>query len=216
MGFNEFLERIVGAVLPKRDRIAHIEKLTLETVPLSITTRELEGVSIITLLDYRESIVEDLIRSLKYDGAEHSAALCAGVLAEYLREEIASIKLYSAKKVLLIPVPLHPSRERERGFNQMHKVLKHLPGEFRNGPLSLHAPKALARVKATRQQTHLSKEERRLNMVDAFAIMNHELIRDTHIFLIDDVATTGATLSNAAKRLEDAGATVRAIALACA
>lgn len=107
--------------------------------------------------------------------------------------------MFSAKPIVLMPVPLHASRMRERGFNQIEKVLQNLPEEFRNGTLSRIDAHSLVRTRATPQQTRLSRSERLRNVEDAFALASP--IDDAHIILIDDVTTTGATLIEAARPL---------------
>lgn len=208
------LGAILDAVVPPRARMARIKNLTAEDIPLSPTAHDLLGVKITTLMNYQKQEVQDLIQSLKYDGGGRAAHLCASVLAEYLMEEISSAKIFSTKKILLVPVPLHAARERERGFNQIELVLSALPQEFRNGTKARLAPEVLVRSRATKQQTRLSRSERLSNVAGAFAVPDAELVRKTHVFLIDDVATTGATLANAATPLRRAGAEVTLLALA--
>lgn len=175
---------------------------------------ELLGCRITTIMDYRDASTQDLIRALKYDGSGAAAALAAAALADYLREQLAETKQFSPREILLVPIPLHRSRTRERGFNQIEIVLKALPKEFRDGTLSRLAPEVLIRTKATKQQTRLPRRERLKNMQDAFEVSNPARIAKSHIILIDDVATTGATLKHAGQPLEKAGARVALLALA--
>jgi len=116
--------------------------------------------------------------------------------------------------MLLVPVPLHASRARERGFNQIALVLQSLPPEFRDGTRARLAPEVLVRSRATKQQTKLPRSERLSNVAGAFEVPDAGFVTHTHVFLIDDVATTGATLANAATPLRRAGATVTLLALA--
>lgn len=208
------LEAMLDAILPLRARSARTKQRSAEDIPLSPTVHELLRVHITTLMDYQNPAVEDLIRSLKYDGSGYGAHLAATLLADYLREEIASHKSFSQKKILLVPVPLHKSRARERGFNQIELVLKALPQEFRDGTLARLAPEVLMRTRATKPQTRLPRSERLSNVAGAFAVKDEPLVRGTHIFLVDDVTTTGATLANAATPLRRAGAEVLLLALA--
>jgi ComF family protein len=208
------LEAILDAILPLRPRSARTKALRQEDIPLTPTSHELLGSHVTTLMNYQKKNVQDLIQSLKYDGAGHAAHLCASVLAEYLLEEISNAKNFSTKKILLIPVPLHASRARERGFNQIELVLNALPQEFRDGTRSSLDPRALVRARQTKQQTRLARSERLSNVAGAFMAPHPALVENTHIFLIDDVATTGATLVNAATPLRRAGATVTLLALA--
>src|SRR3989344_4141707 len=105
-------------------------------------------------------------------------------------------------------IPLLKTIARERGWNQIDLVLKALPHEFRDGTLSTHTPHALVRTRATRAQTRLPRSERLSNVAGAFSLTDGALVRDSHIFLVDDVTTTGATLANAANPLRRAGAKV--------
>lgn len=195
--FAVAIQSILDTILPRKERVVRIDSYVPEDIPVTPHEHDMCGVRIITLMQYREQVVEDLIRALKYDRSGHAATLLASVLAEYLREEIASIRAFSTRPVILIPVPLHESRLRERGFNQVEKVLLELPQEFHDGISSHVASSLLMRIRATPQQTRLSRAERLHNVRGAFALMNTP--PDSHIILIDDVTTTGATLSEAAK-----------------
>jgi predicted amidophosphoribosyltransferase len=164
-------------------------------------------------LDYKDPHVIDLVRALKYEHSGPAADICAAALADYLREEISGLRVFSPRPIILAAMPLHSSRVRERGFNQMQKVLSRLPSEFRTGELSRISDKAIMRTKPTSQQARLTRSERLDNVADAFAAFPAE-VRGAHVILIDDVTTTGATLVSAAKPLRKAGALVSLIALA--
>ena len=203
---------VVDVILPERARAARIRKRKLSDFALIPTEHSLLHERIITLLDYKDPAVSDLIRALKYEHSGKAADMCAEVLADYLREELASLRAFSARRILIVPMPLHASRVRERGFNQMEKVVARMPKEFRDGTLARVWAGALVRVKPTPQQARLSRSERLKNVADAFAA--HPEVKDAHVILIDDVTTTGATLVSAAKPLKKAGAKVSLIALA--
>lgn len=208
------MHALLDAILPLRARSARTKARKPEDFLLAPTTHELLGTTIVTLMDYREQSVQDLIRALKYDRSQHAASIAATLLAEYLLEEISSHKIFSQKSILLIPVPLHASRARERGFNQISIVLDALPDDFKSGASATLVPHALVRSRETKQQTRLHRSERLSNVAGAFAVPDPALVKDSHVFLIDDVTTTGATLVNAATPLRRAGATVTLIALA--
>jgi len=102
---------------------------------------------------------------------------------------------------LLVPVPLGTKRLKERGYNQAGLI---------GWPLSLslgiaYAPRALVRTRETRSQVGLSRAERHDNVRDAFTA-RPALVKDRTVLLVDDVATTGATLSSCAEALSAAGA----------
>ncbi|HIJ87120.1 MAG TPA: ComF family protein [Desulfuromonadales bacterium] len=104
---------------------------------------------------------------------------------------------------LIVPVPLHRSRLRMRGFNQavlLGRVLS------RRCALPM-LPDALARTRATEPQIELSAAERRVNVRGAFSVRTPERIAGKNILLLDDVMTTGSTMDECAKELKKAGAT---------
>lgn len=204
------IQTALDTILPRKERVVRIASYSLEDLPVSPREHEALGVSIITLLEYSSAATQDLVKALKYDRAGSAARLLAGALHEYLREEIANIRLFSTKPVILIPVPLHPSRLRERGFNQIERVLQNLPDEFQDGTIARINSTSLIRTRATPQQTRLSRSERLRNVASAFALATDP--GEVHIILIDDVTTTGATLAAAAEPLT--GKTVTILALA--
>lgn len=217
MNIREIRELFVSAldiVLPRKERTVRAESRTLNDLTISPKTHDACGIQITTLLDYKNPAVEDCIRALKYDGSSRASELLADALADYLREEIAQARSFSPRHVLLVPIPLHRKRRFERGFNQIESVLKKLPREFQDGTLATLAPRALARVRETKQQTRLARAERLQNVAGAFAVANENPVKDSRVFLIDDVTTTGATLAEGSRPLSKAGAIVTALALA--
>ena len=101
---------------------------------------------------------------------------------------------------ILLPIPLHPQRRSERGFNQSELIADAL-GAYCELPIM---PGIIQRVKHTQPQTELSAKERRENVKDAFAVSGE--IAGQNVLLIDDVFTTGSTMAECAKTLEEAGA----------
>jgi competence protein ComFC len=103
---------------------------------------------------------------------------------------------------LIVPIPLHSTKEREREFNQAERLAARL-----SASCGVPMDKSLVRrVVATRTQTLLSREERLANMRKAFAIVKGRGLNGQRVVLVDDVFTTGATASSCAKTLKDAGA----------
>ena len=125
---------LLDVILPRKARTVRAESLTIEHLALAPKEHDACGIRITTLLDYKNSAVEDCIRALKYDGSARSAELLAEALADYLREEISQAKSFSPRQILLVPIPLFKARERERGFNQIELVLK----KYRSGARQTH------------------------------------------------------------------------------
>jgi ComF family protein len=132
-----------------------------------------------------------IIHALKYDGRRS----LAGPLAALMRERGARVL---AGADAAVAVPLHAARRRERGFNQAHDLAKRL---------GLPVVPALMRVRATAAQALLPADARPANVAGAFAATRHaRRLRGRVVVLVDDVATTGATLEACASVLRDGGA----------
>ncbi len=110
---------------------------------------------------------------------------------------------------VIVPVPLHPSRQRERGFNQAELLAAGLLHALRKGKGRRHllvSKGVLIRKRVTPPQTGLTLAARRENLRGAFEVIEPERVRERTVVLIDDVMTTGATLSACARPLKRAGA----------
>ena len=106
------------------------------------------------------------------------------------------------KPSMIVPVPLHPTKQREREFNQAERLARHL-GAAMQIPVN---KRLLRRVVPTRTQTQLSRQERLANVRNAFAMRGGQRLNGERIVLVDDVLTTGATTSACARVLTAAGA----------
>lgn len=137
------------------------------------------------------------IHELKYGGQRRVAARLAEAA---LRED--SVRSLLAPGAVLVPVPLHPRRRRERGFNQSELLAREIAR--RTG--AQVAPAALVRRADTAPQTGLSAAERRANVKGAFAVRQRARVAGRPVVLIDDVFTTGATARACAHALREAGA----------
>jgi ComF family protein len=144
-----------------------------------------------------------IVHALKYDGRRSLAKPLAGLMRSRCAELFRDADC-------LIPVPLHPSRRRVRGFNQALDLARRL------GSDSLPVHQALRRVRATPTQTGLPAAQRHRNMKDAFTPSRlAPALRGCVVVLVDDVSTTGATLEACAKVLRELGVReVRAVTAA--
>jgi ComF family protein len=144
-----------------------------------------------------ETVIMDAIHKFKY-GRNVSTGHCLGLFMADFAFPDFNFSEYS----LLIPVPLHVKKLRDRGFNQSLLLAKEM-GKKYNLPVNFSL---LKRNKFTLTQTGLNKAEREQNIKGAFAVTNREKVRGENIILIDDVYTTGATINECAKMLLKAGA----------
>lgn len=150
-----------------------------------------------------EGALRGLLHLLKYEQVRPAAA----VLGRMLSEVIAGLgEPLLAAEALVIPVPLHRRKLRQRGFNQTELIAKAaLKFGFLRGRLSLR-PGVLGRQRETRSQIGLTRPQRRENMRGAFVVARPQEIVGREILLVDDVFTTGTTVSECARVLRRAGA----------
>jgi competence protein ComFC len=142
-------------------------------------------------------LVRKLVHEFKYGRQRH----LRHPLSEWLHETMNDPRLRDRHFDLIVPVPLHPARERERGFNQAALLAELLA---RRVAVPLRA--VLERVRYTTTQTAYDRAERMENLRDAFRLRKNMNVRELHVLLIDDVLTTGSTLSECARVLKSAGA----------
>ena len=149
-----------------------------------------------------ESGLRELIHLLKYDGVRPAA----NVLGRMLAEAIAPLQsLFAEGPVVVVPVPLHARKRRQRGFNQTELIARSALKLESCRRFELKA--VLERTRETQSQIGLSRHQRRENLRGAFAVMAPEEVRGHEILLVDDVLTTGTTVSECARVLQRAGAT---------
>jgi competence protein ComFC len=142
-------------------------------------------------------IVRELIHDFKYRRQIYLRHLVARWLCSAMNDE----RLRARRFNIIIPVPLHPARQRERGFNQATLLAELLSAE-----ISIQSKPLLERIRYTTTQTALDRAERMENLHDAFRLRKNTDVRGLQVLLIDDVLTTGSTLSECARVLKRAGA----------
>jgi ComF family protein len=144
-----------------------------------------------------ETIILNAIHQFKYGSNISVGALLASLMADFSFPDVDF-----SDHSLIIPVPLHIKRLRQRGFNQS-LILAHALAKKWQIPVNFSL---LRRQKFTLTQTGLNKAERKQNINGAFEISDKKIIAGKNIILVDDVYTTGATINECAKTLIKAGA----------
>lgn len=140
--------------------------------------------------------IDSLVQQLKFGGRQPVARVLGDLLADTVRDRYRELTLPSA----LVPVPLHPARQRQRGFNQAERIAA-AAGATLGIPVLRDA---VQRLRATPAQSGLDLRQRRRNLRNAFRVTG-EL--PAHVAIVDDVVTTGSTLLALGRTLHDAGVT---------
>lgn len=144
-----------------------------------------------------DGIFKEKILNIKYNRNKELVLPLGCLMASKVKKH-----LVSKGNTIIIPIPLHPLREEERGYNQSALLARVVMRELR-----IHlAEDVLVRQHYERSQTLLGRGERRKNIRNAFLVENKRKIRGKNVVLIDDILTTGATMVEAADALHSAGA----------
>ena len=147
---------------------------------------------------YQNDLLREALKRFKYHGTKGLSRPFAIVLHELLRPYLASL----SENAVVVPVPSSPERARERGYNQAELLAKNLSEKISRPCLA----EALLKTKNTPSQTGLSDAERIFNVKNSFAVAKPEAVAGRTVILVDDISTTGATLSETARVLKQAGA----------
>lgn len=166
----------------------------IDALPLLGAVPAIEGLAGSAATAVHEGKLQEAVQALKYDNARPLAAVLARRLDSCLRHMNWTFDM-------IVPVPLHTTRLRERGYNQSQLLGEHV-AQLQSIPCT---SSALRRWRSTATQVGLSGEQRRANVSDAFRAES-QAIHSQSILLIDDVTTTGATLQACALALYEAGA----------
>jgi ComF family protein len=202
---ENFFFYIFNSFLPPRTDFEVVKKLneaTIETLPRANSLPELDWIH--PLFNYKDGRVKAVIWELKYKENILPLIYIGKILFDEIFSLISDIYLFDTDaKFLLLPIPITNEKRRNRGYNQSELIAK----AIRENDLShtlLYAPQWFLKVKNTSEQnkTH-SKEERLLNLTGSFEADLR--VSDYYVILIDDVVTTGSTLSVAKKELLEKG-----------
>lgn len=145
--------------------------------------------------------IDRLIGEFKFSGRLVRGRLLSRLLTEQLELQLVQRGAHPERPMpeLLIPVPLHPARQRQRGYNQALELARPLARHF-GIPLD---HRSCQRTRPTQPQHMLKKRQRRDNILGAFQIRRPIAAR--HVALVDDVVTTGGTVNELARRLKQSG-----------
>jgi ComF family protein len=205
---NERPERENGAATFCRTCLADFRKITSPGCPICGRTFEPEG--------GEDHLCEECLRKRPFFEAVGAAYLYEGALMEaihlfkygsrsFLADSLGPLLGQFARKwlkqadgYLTIPVPLHPKRLRERGFNQSLLLARHVSEQLHTELDFL----SLRRIRYTSPQTGLGKDGRQKNVRKAFRVVKPDAVKKKTVLLVDDVFTTGNTLNECARALK--------------
>lgn len=145
-----------------------------------------------------DGVVRTALHRFKFQRRKKLADALGVLLVEYLS---CTPELRMKEIDCIIPVPLHRRRQRQRGYNQV-ELLAQVIGKYHEVPVA----SVLERIKDTRPQFDLPRDTRLVNVKGAFKVCNPPAVYNKRVLLLDDIYTTGSTVSECSKALKIAGA----------
>ncbi|MCF7815723.1 MAG: hypothetical protein K9M10_03315 [Candidatus Pacebacteria bacterium] len=198
----DILRRIFDIIFPPDEDNLCVRNMTPKQVRLLYHLQSKKSTH--TLSDYKSKEVRALIHEGKFHANARAWLLLNVLFNMYLKQNTCSFDY-------IIPIPLSNARMRSRGYNQVHKVLL-----ARNLSKKVEIETGiLKRTRNTKPQTDLPRDKRLTNLEKAFVVTSPSKVTGAHILLVDDVVTTGATLSAAkASLLPHSPASITCVAFA--
>lgn len=218
---SKVIEKISDILLPKEESVRVLEKLgpdgLFENIPRS-ENFDFETNKIKAIFNYKTTLCRQAIWEIKYRANKKIIRDFSLLLYEYILDELTDLDTFeNFRKPILIPIPSSKIRNREKGFNQCVLITRELIkiDKERNGNNFTAVENLLVKNIDTPHQTKVSNRKKRLeNLKGSFSIFG-KIKADHSYIIIDDVITTGATMNEAFKTLNKAGARkIRGFALA--
>lgn len=220
---------ILDFLFPRSLPVISIENMSADELIRKIPrAREIDDDESGALFDYRNELAKQAIWEIKYRKNEKLTTVFCELFYEFIIDELADKALFSDfKNPIIAPIPSSKKRLNERGYNQCELIVRELEriddrlreptGELRHneGPLRRTegeknftiSTNILEKIKDSPSQTSVKNRARRLeNLKGCFKVVNLDGVIGANIIIIDDVITTGATMSEAKKTLLGAGA----------
>lgn len=204
---KKFLDSIIDILLPRDIDVIEIENMSETDIINDIpSANELKNDKFKALFQYKNKISRKAIWAIKYNKNQKIINKFSNLLYEFILENITDEMSFSNfNNPILIPIPMHKNNLKERGYNQSELLAKEII-KIDEGKTFEISTNALIKIKETPHQSKLkNKTERLKNLKDCFCA-DSEKIKNRNIILIDDVITTGTTMSEASKALKNAGA----------
>ncbi len=201
---QEIFELLFNLLFPHHARERAVRLLTPRTLGVRARTIVPPRPCTCAPLPYRDELVRTALHMLKYKGYQRAGVVFGQAIAPYLAELVAERRMFGRyHNALLVPIPLTKARLKKRGYNQSEIIAHALLAELGSSTIEIATP--LTRVRETLPQvTMKGRSARYKNLAGAFRATLRLEGRD--IILLDDVVTTGATLSAAQTELYRAGA----------
>ncbi|MFH1402175.1 MAG: hypothetical protein ABIG87_00940 [Patescibacteria group bacterium] len=206
--FKKICGIVLNIIIPLKYSEQRLNKMTAEkflslTEPAEIPPAK----NTIAIVNYRNKFVKEAVWALKFKNNYRVATLFAEIIYDTLIEELADLKLSANfNNPILIAIPMTKRKIKKRGYNQAELIAQKI-AQIDGENFFEYRKHILKKIKNTAQQSRVpNKKERLENLKGCFKVINPSAIKNRNIILLDDVTTTGATLTEASQTLRLAGA----------
>jgi competence protein ComFC len=206
--FSRLVEGFFNFLFPKSRKVLELESLSSgELVKMLPPASAVDNDNVITIFNYSNSVVKDMVWEIKYRGNRKMATKIGEIAYDVLIHEFAERALFEKfEKPLLLPMPISGKRRQERGWNQAELISEAIKS-FDKENIFKYVPGQLVKHRHTeRQTTTSSKKEREENLRNSMHVVHPPAVKNRCIILVDDVYTTGSTFKEARRTLKEAGA----------
>ncbi len=186
-------KKLLDLIFPRSALLEELDSLNTEEIYSKCQKIQFVAQNVASFLSYKDKIVKEMLWQIKFNGQRKYAKICGEIL---YKEIIKKINLQ--QKYLLVPVPIHKKRRRERGFNQCEWICEEIK-KFDTKNLFQYEPNLIERVIYKQKQSWSDRKSRLGNISGVFQIKDIDKIFGKNIIIIDDVVTTGATLNEITK-----------------
>ncbi len=163
--------------------------------------------NIYAIFPYHDKNIKKLLHDLKYYRKRALGKMFGKFLYEFLKEEISEIQMLSSgAKIILIPVPINKSRIKKRGYNQALEIAKGMICEETKDIFEIRTDLVAKHIATTPQARIKKRNERLVNVVGTFRLLNTQALKGRSVIVVDDITTTGGTLNEIMKLLKNTGA----------
>ncbi len=194
-------EKIINLLFPKEVPVIELERMSPEELARRLSPARPEN-GITPLFSYKDKRVKTLVLEIKIHENKILAEKVAEIMCEKILESFEEDLQFEEHKIFLVPVPTSHNRANERGYNPAELIARKIV-EMR--PDIFEYVSLLKKIRETKRQTRLSRAERLTNLVGAFVSVE----TNAPVIIIDDVSTTGATILEARRALQEKNIFVR-------